>query len=706
MVAKAEVRPYRGKPTIFVDDEPMAPFFYALTHAYGGRWSWEEVPARNIRQYGELGVRLFQVDLYFEDIYAEGTDSLDIETARRQVRGVTDACPGARVVVRVHVNAPFWWNDAHPEECTEYADTPVEDRSYGPPLNNEDGDPGNCYRTSLASKRWRAEATARLQELCERLATAPEGADVIGIHVCWGVYGEWHYWGFIQHDPDTGPAMTKHFRRWLRQQYATDDALQRAWGTRDFTLQDATVPGVTERANDHPPFLRDPAGEQRTIDYYRCQHELVADDLLHFCRTVKESWPRPLLVGVFYGYFHHVFCRQATGGHLGIERVLNSPWVDYLSSPQAHCDQGEGPPVGLQRGLVESVAAHGKLWLDEFDKGALQEGYTVNVTRTEIESDPQYLPLLRRGAVSPLARGAGLWYYDFGVRTGRGWWDHPDYLDCIAADRRFAEKNLHRELDPPADVLLVFDAESFYYTRDRWHQLKMRLADGVACDVRRSGAISDSVYLFDLPQMDLDRYKAIMFVTTFCMDEEQRAFIRNEVAAGGRTLIWQYMPGITDGRRLDPALTTELTGIQLHRIESGPEPVLDMDLPGGLTASIEYWEAVDPLYAVQGDVEVLGRLRDSGEAIVGRRELRDHVSVHAVLPLLGPSALRAVFRQAGAHIYNDADDVVHGGCGTVWVRTLECGPRSLHLRNGKVLELDMPPHTTSVFDAQTGQRLL
>jgi len=84
----AEVKLHLGKPTLFVNNQPQLPLFYSLTHAYGGRWSWEEVPARNLHNFAQAGVRLFQVDLYLEDIWQSGRDTLDMDKARRQVRGV------------------------------------------------------------------------------------------------------------------------------------------------------------------------------------------------------------------------------------------------------------------------------------------------------------------------------------------------------------------------------------------------------------------------------------------------------------------------------------------------------------------------------------------------------------------------------------------------------------------------------------------
>ncbi|MEO6759530.1 MAG: hypothetical protein ABIO24_08760, partial [Saprospiraceae bacterium] len=222
----AEIRPFNGLPILYVNQQPELPFLYALTHVTGGRWSWEELPAHNLRQTVTAGVRLFQVDLWMEDIWLENTPKLNMALARRQIRGVVDACPNGAVVLRLHVNAPFWWNRTHPEECVQYADGPNQDLPVGLPFNYEDGDVVRANRASLASERWRQEAGTKLREFCRRLSRTPEGKAVIGLHISGGVYGEWHPWGFIKQEPDVSAPMQVAFRKWLKIKYHSDENLQ------------------------------------------------------------------------------------------------------------------------------------------------------------------------------------------------------------------------------------------------------------------------------------------------------------------------------------------------------------------------------------------------------------------------------------------------------------------------------------------------
>ena len=298
MPKSGEIKPYRGRPTIHVNGTPMTPDIYALTHATGARWSWEEVPQHNVRNFYDIGFRLFQLDFWLSDIWPKDGSPLDVSLAQKQIRGVLDVAPDACIILRVHTDAPYWWNEANRDQCTEYADGPIQEYyKPGPPHNNEDFSIMRSLRASLASQKWKQEAGEKLVEFCKKLSQTEEGDAVIGMHISGGIYGEWHYWGFVDHDPDTGKAMTAYFRNWLRNKYGTDKKLQQAWNSAQWTLETATVPGVEERTKTQFGQFKDPKAERRVIDYTAAQQEAVVEDIEYFCRLAKESWPRPLITG-------------------------------------------------------------------------------------------------------------------------------------------------------------------------------------------------------------------------------------------------------------------------------------------------------------------------------------------------------------------------------------------------------------------------
>jgi hypothetical protein len=78
----------------------------------------------------------------------------------------------------------------------------------------------------------------------------------------------------------------------------------------------------------------------------------------------------------------------------------------------------------------------------------------------------------------------------------------------------------------------------------------------------------------------------------------------------------------------------------------------------------------------------------------------------ATAPPLGPAAWRDLFRAAGAHIYVDRDAVVHTGAGLLLVHSKDGGRSTITLRNGRALNVELPPKSSWLFDSETGERLL
>ncbi len=390
---QAVVMLQHGRPTMFLNDRPAPPVIYALGHCPGYRWSWEERPSYSISEFARAGVRLFQADIHLQQMWPS-PEHFDIELGRKQVRGILDACPEAAVMLRLHVNSPPWWNQAHPEECVRWAGKSFEqERPWGMTVSM-DGDLMRVPRHSLASRRWLDECGAKTREFCQKLAATPEGAALFSIQVAAGVFGEWHYYGFTENEPDVGPAMTTRFREWLTARYGQ-------------TLPyEAIVPGIQERIRADG-YLRDPRRDRRVIDYLHCQHEAVTDAFIHFCRAVKESWPRPIVTAGFHGYWFTMFGRMGAGGHLAVRRALESPYVDALCAPQSYENMRAGEP-GISRGVIDSARLHGKLWLDEMDTMPAVWDPTI----PKAEARARSISYLRSNVLAPLTRGMGLWYYD------------------------------------------------------------------------------------------------------------------------------------------------------------------------------------------------------------------------------------------------------------------------------------------------------
>ena len=118
----------------------------------------------------------------------------------------------------------------------------------------------------------------------DELSSSEEGAYLAGLQPATGVYGEHHYWAFMKHEPDTGLQMTLAFRQYLRNKYKSESLLQKAWDNLSVTFENAVVPDMEARINNTDGIFRNLHSERNLIDYYDCQHNLVADSVVHFCK--------------------------------------------------------------------------------------------------------------------------------------------------------------------------------------------------------------------------------------------------------------------------------------------------------------------------------------------------------------------------------------------------------------------------------------
>jgi len=702
-----KVADYLGRPTIFINDQPVAPMIYAGTEH--SRFTWKETPHRNLANFAQAGYRLFQVDVWFRDIWR--TDgSLDLPIVRRQIHSILEVCPEAAVFVRIHLDPPGWWMEQHPTEAVAYADAgSMIAKRANPPQ-------------SLASTLWLDEATRQLEVFCKELAPLPEGCRVVGLHLAGGLYGEWHYHRF-EAEPDTSAAMTRQFQKWLKARYGSDATLRQEWHDPGITLATATVPGLDQRNQTADGFFRDPTQERQVIDYYFCQQDLIADDVLHFCRVARSAWPRPLVIGSFYGYLHTMVEMGMPDALQGtFERALNSPDLDYLSGPLSY--QANARDIGgsgMVRTLPTSLQLHGKLWLSEMDEASSLGNPWPGKTRKVFHSLADTVAGNRRNFAFVLTSGMGQWWYDFGPKLKAGWWDNPQLMDDMGAMLRLSQAALQKTWHSAADVLLVYDFASYNYqartvplNRQSFRDtLSSPLVEDLAEAAYHTGAAVDQVASVDLPRVDLARYKVVVFGNVWLLTDTQRTFLRDHVMRDGRTVVWQYAPGITDGwALLSTNAISAVVGIRLKPVDlagapkiqllaNAPKPFAGLKLDYGIAGPIH------PLLAVADqEAEKIGNYSGTTETALALRRDAAVTIIYSGLPITDARLLQAIFRLGGAHIYNDEPDVLLADNNYVCVHTLGGGIRRLVLRDGKILQVQLFPRSTQIFDAITGESVL
>jgi len=701
--SKVEMR--GGRPCLIVNGEALAPVLYGLSDIPASR-SWTEQAQRNIRNFTEQGVKIIQADICLCHCWKPG-NQLDMAIALKELQGVVDASPNAIIFIRLHVNPPNWWMKENPDEMVVFAEGPAEDEGEVERIISRDFD--RVMRVSLASEKWLADAGAITAQFCRLLANSPHGGRVAAIQPACGAYGEWHYWGG-GHEPDFSKPMLARFRKALRAKYGSDEKLREAWGDPSESLALAELASVEQRDEGADGPFRDPIAGRRAIDSVKCLQNSVADAIIHFGKTIKESWPRPIITGTFYGYYF--WCGPSLCGHFEAERILASPWIDYLSGPHSYHERNrELGGTGHARGLLESARLHGKLWLTEMDERP--EGLTEDQPGGDPARHPESIAKMRRNVLDPLLGGMGFWYYDHRVVPNgslyhkNGWWDHPTLLEEVRKEKALYDVFSKRPFAPAADVALIYDTESYYHIvlKEGPNRICKAAVDNLLADVGHSGAAYDCVYLFDIERVDWSRYKCVVFANAWHLPAKQREFIKNSIAKDGRHLVWLYAPGYSDDEKLDVKLLEETTGVKAKRCDAFLETVVS---GGGLPeARGRLQEEQRPLFAPDDpEAEALGHFANSKIVSAARKRLNGSVAWHFSIPPESPAFWRELFRQAGAHVYNEANDAFNAGGGLLSLHTREGGSKKILLRSGKRVEFATPPGSTTVLDAESGEVLL
>lgn len=715
-IMSAEVREHNGKPTLFINGEPGLAMQYALTDCPGGRFSWEEVPAWNIRQFASCGFTQFQLDVWLDQLWTldeNGEEQFDITLVRRQIAGVVEQCPQAAVFLRLHVNAPRWWNTRNPDEVIRYLNAPLEEEdTFGVlrrPLIN---DLKPVPRASFASDKWKKDSGARVAQLLRELAQTPEAAHLAGVQPACGVFGEWHQFAFFCYVGDASPAMRRHFSRWLREKYGTEEALSAAFGAPTH-FDDDLIPTEAERRHTGDGIFRDLRTERKVIDYYTCQHENLADTVLYFCRICKENWPKPLVTGSFFGYFFSVFGLHAAGGHIAsYPRALSSPYIDYFSAPQGYSDIfREQGGSGQSRGLIDSMRLYGKLWLDEMDQlPSFDQLRMEDPPRTKNVREDIWL--YRRNVGYAYTHGVGQWFYDFGPTDSAGWWDHPDMLADIKRMRELFAAYSERPYESNAQVLMLYDSEVFYHLgpdsgvdplSDKY------LLDEMSGLAFRSGAAVETVHFSCMERVDFDRYRCVIFANCFRMTAQQRQVVREKVLCGGRHVVFCCAPGYTDSAENRLAFVEEVTGFALKKITSPQQPFAEVRTAAGLRRYGMH-QGFAPFFVpdLERDAAICcaGTLCGGTEAALAYKQEEDCTVWYSSLAVTDAVVLREIFRKAGAHVYVDSGDIVYAGGGILLLHTASGGHKTVALRSGRAVQLEISPNATVFLDEETGGVIL
>jgi hypothetical protein len=735
---KAQLKLHNGTPTVFLDDQPAFFGCHLVGYMYPDRLTEHQPYAR---RYAEAGIHIYSVDSLTHEWPGPRpghAGHYDFTLVGPRLQSYLDVDPQALFLLRVGLDTRWppsdWFNAAYPDEVELLSD-------------------GTRWGQSFASTIWREQAKDLLRAFIDHLRAIGLYDRVVGFQIGAGSSGEWiKDVGCMQlPTTDHSPAMQRHFRGWLRRRYQADPAaLQAAWADPNVTFDTAAVPfGVEQSATTTGHSFRDPRREQKVIDFYTCYAELCADDLIDLGRTVRQATGGEKLVGGFFGYVLELawnmtfFAPSGTlaesevstiqrSGHLGLDRVLRSPDIDFFVSPYSYGFRGLGGD-GLPMQPAESLRAHGKIYCMEEDT-LMHNNFDPGGRNQAVE---HHLAVYQRNFAQGLTHGHGMTWYE----------THELHEADSLVDERFRWLRRFQTLGtwaldldrtPAAEVGVFLDLESYYYESIQnnvdlpliWRQRLVSL--------NRFGAPHDIYLLDDLLDKDLPPYKLYVFLNPFHLNDRRREKLKQVLRRDGRVALWLYAPGLLntdddagDGPPRYRDHMHDLTGLRFGQGDGPWGPLMHVtNFRHPITRGLPqdwFWGSTNPIgplfHLEDPEATTLGQVVYS----LGRCKPGFGVrtfnagdpaaswsSVYLASPDVPAPVLRGLARWAGVHLYNEDGDVLYATPNLLSVHTVAGGPRVFRLpqpvevvydlfnasvvtRDTAAFDVDLPPASTALW---------
>lgn len=650
----------------------------------GQKGAIDEFYYKNHEVIDEIGsdIRTIGMGTIFTDDYTDLDKSMEV---------LLKDYPNRYWVPRLNFRTPDRWNMEHPEELCVYGhprsleeikaafdDVVYDEDGYhvGEPANYDywgwgrdttsKSGPGTVSTPSFSSKVYIDYCAERLQKYIEHIENSPYADQVLGYFVggmgncgenMWP--GDWRNQSDIRRG-DFGIANTREFRSFLIEKYGTIENIRKAYNDESLELEDIYEPYPDEYWSEKGMTLDELllANNQKMVDTAEFHCKATREAIERFSKICFDISGKPN--GCFYGYMQDETVGYA--GHLWIDELLKSPYVDFMSSPKAYHYCLAGDPGASQAPGQSIQLKPGKLFIEENDSRSYH-----SLTGGDPDRAPKSLDdtvtVFWREIYRALTMDFGFWWMDIRGKND-DWYSDEVLVPMLKAQADFYKKWAPVDRKSIAQVVFVEDEDSCAH---------MAQCSGVARnaryklerELRLCGVPVDHLRVCDLLELpDVTQYKFIVFCHAFVMPQELWGKIKAKINPEA-TILWNYAPAMIGENGFSFENQTAVTGFRTR--ECG-ERELHPDQYKHL-----YWHGVHlckqdyPLLDIvdDGELEVLQRT-DDGHIITARRKTGSLTQILTVDFALRSKLITEMIEKAGVdmlapvHVAVIADEALVG----------------------------------------------
>jgi len=680
-----------GSPTLYINGEVTAPVLYLGP----GRDVWYNLQNEQKLQKADVELYVAGGDVSIgspmntADAVWVDENKIDYDLFDQGIYKVLSANPDAKIMLSISMFAPHWWLDKHPEE-------ELRIQTYNYETGQAEEIEPDTRMASFSSELYKKESGEVLEKLIKHLCESSYASHVYAIKIQDGATAEFLVEGVTTNGgiPDFSEASLNAFRAYLKETYETNEALQKAWNDSKVTFDTATIPTVLERTSDDGLIFINPETNRKSIDYNAFMGSESSNRLLHYAQVVKEASDNKLLTGAYHGYLWNFNSESNGNVHVGIERVLESEYVDFICSPYTYGERDLGEAANYDA-MIDGVQKHEKLYILEIDTRSV---FDTPFNNADWDSDVGYcytmeesVNSLKRDFSTVITKGAGLWIYNmYGT-----WWYDDQFMGVIREIKEEMYFSTYMERESTSDVAVYVDEMMHPYLAEVNPYGSLALLQDLLRQQRRNlagmGSSYDLYSMTDLVDGTAGEYKINIMLSPFEITQEEKAAIESKLKKDDKIIIWIYLPGISNGSRMSEENVSKLTGMDTKLIyETGlMTAYFEENTKSKLLEGLEgvmYGNSVEmggPLAYIddkEATTLATATFGDGTMAALAMKDMGSWTSIYSTIPNLPSQFLRNLLEMTGQHIYsNNPSDIVYASSNYVAVHSMYGGEKTLKL---------------------------
>ncbi|GEM_PF-2308302 len=596
------------------------------------------------------------------NIWWIGPDQYDFSELDRSLNLLLHRYPDSMLGLYVWCQPGAWYTKTYPERMSRM----------------EDGSTYGYYVSAIdfANAEYRADAQRALTALVEHIEKY-YGPKTFLYNLMGGISCEWQGWA----------AHSDHYADFSKggvQEFIDYAALN--------GVEVTAVPTREEREASLDDVFRSPSEDALAILYDKFYSASIAECVALLATATKNACNHTKLVGCYYGYLMEYaslgHCTNG-GGHNNIQRLLDSPDMDFFLSPQSYAIRSLGAPDADMK-PYGAIFNAGKFSMMEDDTR------THLTFKTDFEQTLNLdytLRVLKRNVGMALAHATPMNHLPL---VGGNELDHPAIRAMFTRTMQAGQYLMENGSSPSAEIAAVIDEDAIRYraatrttvsVRDRSRYMYNH--DGTLRSQGRSvqpvtgdllyyqriplaqfGAPVDVVLLSDILKNPA-KYKMVIFLNAVKDKPELRDAIQ-ALRDNGAKIVFTYGTGFLD----EQGISTETLSANVG---------MEMDLAGQGTLCVKFDETNENAghpYAVKtrfrvidGNATPLARYTDTYDVAVAEK---DGAYFYGTTDL-DRDFLRMVAKQAGVHVFMEEDDNLYASRDVVSIHANHAGHKVVNL---------------------------